>query len=132
MVNNCKEEKRHGETYAVVRSHRSVEDICVKDECTVKTKSSGTTTYLCVHGVKLTSPSMADIAVPRTQMHHLTTMFLSLIDYIYKDSPVRLYVHLKKKKIYLCVFACPMCVGSLGGQKKVLELELQDVVSIPV
>lgn len=118
----------------MVRSHRAVEDICVKDECTVKTKSSGTTTYLCVHGVKLTSPSMADIAVPRTQMYHLTTMFLSLIDYIDKDSPVRLYVPLKKKKkdFFVCVFACPMCVGSLGGQKKVLELELQDIVSIPV
>lgn len=37
-----------------------------------------------------------------------------------------------KKKKDLFVFACPMCVGSLGGQKKVLELELQDIVSIPV
>lgn len=39
------------------------------------------------------------------------------------------------KKKDLCVFACHMCMGSLGGQKKVLgplELELQDVVSIPV
>lgn len=77
--------------------------------------------------MKLTSPSTADTL--RTKNIHVTfddNVFVAGRQRIQGQS-CKIICSPLKKKIYLCVcvFACHMCVGSLGGQKKkVLELEL--------